>query len=77
MGSENVPPCGEGVNHFILETPIRLNQADIDLLKSKSYDNTVEGNGNAREVILRIKIRLNLSDLEPFISLKIFLNAEL
>jgi len=50
VGSENVPPCGEGVNHFILETPIRLNQADIDLLKSKSYDNTVEGNGNAREV---------------------------
>lgn len=25
VGSETSPPCGEAINHFILETPIRLN----------------------------------------------------
>lgn len=49
VGSESTPPCSEGVNHFVLETPIIMNKLDIDALKTASFNSMVESR-NQRDV---------------------------
>jgi len=33
VGGETSPPCKEGINHFVMETPIFLPSTDYSLLK--------------------------------------------
>jgi carbonic anhydrase len=47
-GSEATPPCKEGVEHFIVETPITCNQDQLEGLKERAVNLAVE-RSNARK----------------------------
>jgi len=49
-GSESTPPCKEGVQHFVMETPIRLRSVDFNLVKKAVINSETNPEGNNRKL---------------------------
>lgn len=58
-GSLTVPPCSEGVEHFVLRTSVFVPKVTLDMISSKSMARGVTENNR--------KINANFNDLVQFV----------
>lgn len=61
-GSLTVPPCTEGVEHFVLRTPVFVPKVTLDMISSKSMARGVTENNRA--------VNANFNDLVQYVDQK-------
>lgn len=58
-GSMTVPPCTEGVEHFVLKTKVYVPKVTLDMISSKSMARGVTSNNR--------RVNTNFNDLVQFV----------